>query len=218
MISRWLSVSIIFTFAVAGCVMDNSLPGRMPEPAEKAASGPRKVLISGIIHHFSGDFSRRLEDLCRCIDRIAERAAKEYPGRGLDLILAPEGAVCNAGSNAEERAADLEQTVKVIGAKAIKYHTYIAVGILFNEKTPEGKSLPRNAVALIDRDGKLAGLYFKVHPAFNWDDDAPGVLEDGTVPGEDFPVFQCDFGRVGFLICYDMAYTDGWMKLRENGA
>jgi hypothetical protein len=31
-------------------------------------------------------------------------------------------------------------------------------------------------------------------------------------------VFDCDFGRVGIQICFDLMYTDGWQALADQGA
>jgi hypothetical protein len=37
-------------------------------------------------------------------------------------------------------------------------------------------------------------------------------------PGRDFPVFDCDFGRIGIQICLDVVYPDGWEALARKGA
>ena len=44
------------------------------------------------------------------------------------------------------------------------------------------------------------------------------MLEGGTTPGPGFPVFDCDFGRLGIQICFDMLYADGWDALATEGA
>jgi hypothetical protein len=43
-------------------------------------------------------------------------------------------------------------------------------------------------------------------------------LEGGMTPGGTFPVFQCDFGKLGVQICFDMSYDDGWAALKTGGA
>jgi len=68
---------------------------------------------------------------------------------------------------------------------------------------------------LLDREGHVAGIYRKVHPC----SDLKMVnLEDGMTPGRSFPVFDCDFGRVGIQICYDIFFPDGWDALAKQGA
>lgn len=37
-------------------------------------------------------------------------------------------------------------------------------------------------------------------------------------PGDAYPVFDCDFGRLGILICWDMSYPEAWAALAEHGA
>ena len=36
--------------------------------------------------------------------------------------------------------------------------------------------------------------------------------------GRTQPVFECDFGRLGIQICYDMEFDDGWAELARQGA
>ena len=45
-----------------------------------------------------------------------------------------------------------------------------------------------------------------------------GVFEGGVTPGEGYPVFDCDFGRLGILICWDMSYEEAWNALAAGGA
>jgi len=72
-----------------------------------------------------------------------------------------------------------------------------------------------NAAVLFDRTGNVAGIYRKVHPVAALGE---ACLEDGVMPGTEFPVFACDFGRVGIQICWDMSYEDGWAELSRQGA
>ncbi|MEF2244684.1 carbon-nitrogen hydrolase family protein [Paenibacillus sp. IITD108] len=59
----------------------------------------------------------------------------------------------------------------------------------------------RNSAALIDRNGRTVGYYDKNYPV------VPSETEsDGIVAGTDAVVLQCDFGTVGFAICFDLNY------------
>ncbi|MEJ7636902.1 MAG: carbon-nitrogen hydrolase family protein [Singulisphaera sp.] len=40
----------------------------------------------------------------------------------------------------------------------------------------------------------------------------------GLAPGRDFPVFDCDFGKLGIQICWDIQFDDGWAALAAKGA
>jgi hypothetical protein len=43
-------------------------------------------------------------------------------------------------------------------------------------------------------------------------------MESGTTPGHALPVFDCDFGKLGIQICYDMDFGEGWAELARRGA
>ena len=43
-------------------------------------------------------------------------------------------------------------------------------------------------------------------------------MEGGATPGNALPVFDCDFGKLGIQICYDMEFDDGWNELARRGA
>jgi carbohydrate-selective porin OprB len=42
-------------------------------------------------------------------------------------------------------------------------------------------------------------------------------MEGGVAPGEDFPVFECDFGVLGMQICFDVCVPKGWQVLGRKG-
>jgi predicted amidohydrolase len=68
-----------------------------------------------------------------------------------------------------------------------------------------------NAAVLIDRGGRIAGKYRKVHlPA--------AEAEEGVTPGNDYPVFDTDFGRIGILTCWDNWFVEPARVLRLKGA
>ncbi|MCC7264700.1 MAG: carbon-nitrogen hydrolase family protein [Candidatus Latescibacteria bacterium] len=68
-----------------------------------------------------------------------------------------------------------------------------------------------NAAVLIDRQGRIAGEYRKIHPT-------ESEIEDGVAPGpEEPPVFDTDFGRIGIQICFDIQWEAGWRRLGELG-
>jgi predicted amidohydrolase len=76
-----------------------------------------------------------------------------------------------------------------------------------------------NSSLLIDRKGKIAGVYHKIHPTKT--EVLPNVAYKGggITPGAfDQPVFETDFGRVGMQICYDTNWKDGWDNLKKKGA
>ncbi len=69
----------------------------------------------------------------------------------------------------------------------------------------------RNTALLIDNTGRIVGHYNKVHPTRR-------ELGDGIVPGDDFSVFQFDFGCVGICICHDLSFPESTRVLALRGA
>jgi len=90
---------------------------------------------------------------------------------------------------------------------ARRYSSYVVFGI----KTKAGIRVCNSAV-LLDRNGRVAGRYDKMHPT-------EGELEKGIHPGDtDPPVFQTDFGAIGVQICFDVNWWDNWKRLKAKGA
>ena len=180
--------------------------------------GPRKVIVGtsmyNMFHAYPG-LDERLEELGELIDQMAERAAKKYPGAGLDIAALPEVAVNgNAKGPASEVSVPLEGAVlDRMGAKARQHRCYVVVPLYLVDDRE--KDLFSNAAVLLDRQGKVTGVYRKVFPVASRGEE---VLEGGVTPGRDFPVFDCDFGRVAIQICFDFAFDEGWEVLQRRGA
>lgn len=63
----------------------------------------------------------------------------------------------------------------------------------------------RNSSVLIDRSGRVTGVYNKNHPTI-------GEIDNGILCGRDAPVIECDFGRVAMAICFDLNFDE--LRLR----
>jgi predicted amidohydrolase len=180
--------------------------------------GPRKVVVGTTmlnLWHGHPGLEARLEELGVVVDRMAAEAERSYPGAGLDLAALPEVAVSGeAGGDVSKVACPLDGPVlDIMGARAREHGCYIVVPLYLVDDAEAG--LYSNAAALIDRAGQVAGVYRKVFAVANVE---TGRTEGGVTPGNEFPVFQCDFGRVGAQICYDMAFDEGWPALARKGA
>jgi len=118
-----------------------------------------------------------------------------------DLILLPE--ICDIPTNL--KASEWKEYLGVRGDQVMDQfsliaktnHCYIAFGTMCIDE--DGKF--RNSAILLDRSGKLAGIYNKNFPTI-------GEIEDGIKPGDKVPVFTCDFGRVAFAICFDLNFKE----------
>jgi predicted amidohydrolase len=160
----------------------------------------------------SGDIEERIDKVMACLDAVGQEAGEKFPGRKLDLVALPEHALqkVNSGS-ARERALPLDESLTDrFGRRARELGCYLLLPLMLDE----GEEGVFNSVVVFDRNGHVAGIYRKVFPV----NDPAGVLEGGVTPGSEFPVFECDFGRIGILICWDMSFPEAWATLARNGA
>ena len=66
-----------------------------------------------------------------------------------------------------------------------------------------------NTALLVGKDGKVVGKYHKTHLQHS---------DHRFARGEDLPVFDLDFGRVGMVICADRRWPESIRVLRLKGA
>lgn len=99
-----------------------------------------------------------------------------------------------------------------MAAIAKKYRTYIVSPVLRRDK-----KIIYNSAVLIDRNGKIVGIYDKLYPVMP---DPPDVDRGvpNSQPGHDAVVFETDFGRIGMAICFDAQFPEGWQRLAQQGA
>ena len=185
-----------------------------PAIASRADTRPRKVVVASAVVEATGPVEARLKLVGQMVDDAAHEASVKYSGHGLDLMVFPEFTLLReSGTTAAERAVTLAGPVlQTLGAKAREHHTWLIVGMTLQEEGAVGRF--SNAAVLLDRAGRVAGIFRKVHPIT----DGHGGFEEGVTPGGGYPVFDCDFGRVGILICWDMAYEEAWEALAAGGA
>ena len=102
----------------------------------------------------------------------------------------------------------------MLGEVARKQNCYITCPIVTKK---EGRYY--NSSILLNRQGKIEGVFHKVHPTateiipeayFKGGGVTPGPVKQG--------VFKTDFGRIGMQICFDAEWSDGWHSLKEDGA
>ncbi len=116
-----------------------------------------------------------------------------------DLILLTE--VCDrpGGLSLEQQfnyyRVRKNQVLDFFASVARTNHCYIAFGM-----DREENGLWWNSSVLLNREGKVAGIYNKNFPTI-------GEME--TIQADDeTPVFQCDFGRVASVICFDLNFDE----------
>jgi hypothetical protein len=121
-----------------------------------------------------------------------------------DLILLTEACDRPGGLSTEEQfnyyKIRKNQVLDYFATVAKANHCYIAFGMKREENGTWW-----NSCILINREGKTAGIYNKNFPTID-------EMEQGIRAGSETTVFQCDFGRVGCAICFDLNFDE----LREK--
>lgn len=164
--------------------------------AEVQAQAEAPTAVGRPVRIVSIGFSER--PLERIIDVVEREAA-----RGADLIVLPETFTGNKAPETLEG-----KTVRGISRVAKAHGTYIVCPI---DRQDGGRRY--NSAVLIDRGGTVAGVYDKVFPYWSEFDLAPPVDIGNKVP-----VFETDFGRIGFAICFDVNFPEVWQALADRGA
>ncbi|MEX0977968.1 MAG: carbon-nitrogen hydrolase family protein [Pirellulales bacterium] len=162
----------------------------------------RKVRLAAV--HFQPAAGKTPADKCRLFAPLIEQAA----ARKVDLIVLPE-TLTYWGSG--KRYADAAEPVpgpstEYFGSLAKKHDLYIVAGLVERDG-----HLVYNVAALLGPDGKFIGKYRKV--TLPRDEVAEGVA-----PGNEYPVFETRFGKLGMMICYDGFFPEVARELSNRGA
>ena len=213
------------TAALAAALFLIAPAARSDEPISTAARSlarasrpPRKVVVGTAIYGPYGTYDgldERLKTISGLVDEMAGQAARQRPGHGLDLAILPESVVTSSAGSASERGVPLAGRVRdTFRDLARKHHCYVLVPFDLAEERA-GKASVANAAVLFDRTGEVVGIYRKVHPVAYV---GGSEFESGITPGQEFPVFDCDFGKLGVQICWDLQFDEGWQALADKGA
>jgi predicted amidohydrolase len=136
-----------------------------------------------------------------------QRICTEQP---TDLIVFPELGVSGyeCGLNFTRLAERITgHAVSYLAGKAAEFSVHLAFGLPIKEKV---ESILYNAVVLIGPDGELLGDYRKLH--------LRGEERLAFRPGYRLPVFETQFGPIGVIIGWDMAFPEVARSLTLDGA
>lgn len=142
-----------------------------------------------------------------------ERMALDLKGHNPDLIITPECFLdgymerdkenCTKERIAECSVSGVDDPLLVrVAAISKELNSYTVFGA--TEKGAGGSL--RNAAYLFGRHGEHVGTYYKVQTKTNYD------------PGDELPVFDTDFGKIGIVICADRRWPENIRCLRLKGA
>ncbi len=144
--------------------------------------------------------------------RVARAAGLVEQQAGADLVLLPE--IWNVGyfdfDGYEAGAEALDgPTVSRMADAARSAGTWLLAGSIVER---DGGRLYNTAV-LLDRTGKVAGTYRKMH-LFGYGSREPEIL----TRGERLGVVDTEFGRVGISTCYDLRFPELYRAMLDAGA
>ncbi|MEM8667458.1 MAG: carbon-nitrogen hydrolase family protein [Planctomycetota bacterium] len=210
MMSRiYFLISFTFVGLVASAIADERVESK-PSSVRVAA-----VQISG---YDKGELPREGFDPATNFVPYIHRAGRE----GAQLVVFPEYVL----GHIEVPGPATETIAKAAKANSI----YVIVGCW--EKLTD--STFANVALVFGRDGKIVGRYRKTHPAIDhyegdepWQQPLAGkshqwMLENDPEwimkAGDDLPVFDFDFGRVGIMTCYDGWFPEPPRVLSLRGA
>jgi len=152
------------------------------------------------------------ENLKHAIARVEEAARQ-----GARLVCLPELFRSRYFAQVEDPALfDLAEPVPGPSTEALgkvaKRAGVVVIAPVFERRAP---GLYHNTAAVIDADGRLAGLYRKMHIP-----DDPAYYEKFYfAPGDlGFRTFDTQVGRIGTLVCWDQWYPEGARLTALQGA
>ncbi len=171
---------------------------------EKVSAPPQRNVRVGTVNCYPRDNTVSAESVGEfCL------AADEAGKKGCDIVCLGEGVnlVGVRGVGYSDIAEPIPgQTTNRLGKVAKKWNMYIVAAL--GER--EGAAVYNTAV-LIDRTGEIIGKYRKIQLPRE-------EIEAGVTPGNAFPVFDTDFGRIGIMICWDVQYAEPARALAVQGA
>lgn len=163
----------------------------------------RKAKLAAVHHNLSGS-GRTVEENCELLRPLVEEAA----AKGADLIVLPELLTCKGVTHDYASVAEAipGPTTDYFAALSKKHDCYLVAGL------PERDGdLVYNVAVLLGPDGDIVGKYRKVTLPRE-------EIARGIAPGDQYPVFETRFGKVGMMICYDVFFPEVARRLSMNGA
>jgi predicted amidohydrolase len=166
------------------------------------APPPRKVRLATV--HFRPKGKKTAADNCRLFAPFIEDAARQKA----DLVVLGETlTLCGNGLSYADAAEPIPgPSTDYFGGLAKRHRLYVVAGLVERDR-----HLIYNVAVLIGPDGKVAGKYRKV--------TLPRAeIEAGVMPGDEYPVFETQFGKLGMMVCYDGFFPEVARQLSMRGA
>lgn len=131
-----------------------------------------------------------------CLDKQIKKVLVEKP----DLIVLPE--YCGRQNGSIDRIVEYREigSIKIFEyLKQLAKENSCYVAFSHYKKMEDGTA--RNCVSMVDRNGDVIGEYHKNYPTIN--ETAIGIKA-----GKDVPIFECDFGTICPIVCFDLNFEE----------
>ncbi|MBL7198512.1 MAG: carbon-nitrogen hydrolase family protein [Anaerolineae bacterium] len=142
--------------------------------------------------------------------RVGEWLDKVCTEQRVDLVVFPE--LITTGYECGVQFTELAErvpgpTANLIAQRASDYGTHVLFGMVAKEKV---ESILYNAAVLIGPDGEVVGRYNKVH--------LRGEERLAFRPGFRYNVWETEFGAIGVMLGWDLAFPEVARSLALEGA
>lgn len=170
---------------------------------------PKTVTLGLLQHACVADPKVNLKKTLSLVDKAAKQGAQ--------IICTQEMVTSQYFCQSEEhRFFDLAEPIPgpstAAFQKAAKKHGVVIIASLFERRA---SGLYHNTAAIIDADGKLLGIYRKMHIP----DDPLFYEKFYFTPGDTgFRAWETKFGKIGVLICWDQWYPEAARLTAMQGA
>jgi len=160
--------------------------GKQPPRFPLEEKTNHEMLVEGMIEFWKGQIETVLPDRPDLI--VLPENCDRYWGTPREVLLPYRRAL------GDRMLAELQQIAR-------DNRSYVVYASAREEKDGSW----RNAAVMIDRKGELIGQYNKNHTVVT-------EINNGILCGAQTPLVQCDFGTVGFAICFDLNFDELRLK------
>jgi hypothetical protein len=147
---------------------DGPLP-KIETLAHRRDQLPRKVVVGSVVCGFDEIFDapleRRLQRMDEFVDAMEALTRAQYPGKRLDLAVLMEWFISRPGKTIDQMAVRYADVSERIASCARRHGCYMVVPMVLREEGAPARY--SNASFLFDRQGRLVGVYRKVHPTMD---------------------------------------------------
>ena len=196
--ARSVQIQLFLSFCPQGTVWWDSISlAKVPAP-------PKRMVRVATINCYPRNLKSSAESVAQFLPLIDEAGRNKC-----DIVCIGEGInlVGVSGVGYPDIAEPIPgPTTSTLGEAARRNNLYIVASL-----GERDNHAIYNAAVLIDRQGRITGKYHKVQLPRE-------EIEAGCTPGNSFPVFDTDFGRIGMMICWDLQYVEPARALAVKGA